>query len=295
VASRQRGATPQEKELGEARAKMLSEQMGLFVLRRTKDVNLRYLPPKTEYVVFCPPSPLQIQLYRALLGSRLVRDCLTGHMGSSRHLVVIGALKNLCNSPVITLQSYQQALVEKPPENVYADMGDYFSDGFDDVADTAINGKLHFLAEFLTHLRSDRAKERVLVVSNSTKCLDRIEALCSARGFPFLRLQGSTATSKRLQMVERFNSRRCDDFVFLVSSKAGGVGLNIVGASRLVLFDTDWNPANDCERERLLYSLANPSNPAPNPPLLSASHGAGVAGRADAQGLHLPAAVHRHH
>jgi superfamily II DNA or RNA helicase len=63
------------------------------------------------------------------------------------------------------------------------------------------------------------------------------------QGFPVIRLDGSTSAGKRQKLVDQFNDQTQDEFVFLLSSKAGGCGLNIIGANRLVLFDPDWNPA----------------------------------------------------
>jgi hypothetical protein len=66
-------------------------------------------------------------------------------------------------------------------------------------------------------------------------------------GLSFLRLDGSTDAARRVELVKHFNRADRDHFAFLLSSKAGGVGLNLVGASRLVLFDPDWNPATDAQ------------------------------------------------
>jgi len=101
--------------------------------------------------------------------------------------------------------------------------------------------------QMLHQLRQAPEQEKVVVVSNSTKCLTEIELLCRAADFPLQRLEGSTPSTKRVEMVQRFNMGYGEQFLFLLSSKAGGVGLNIVGASRLVLFDSDWNPANDLQ------------------------------------------------
>lgn len=65
--------------------------------------------------------------------------------------------------------------------------------------------------------------------------------------YPTCRLDGSTPTLERNRLVERFNYSYSNAFVFLLSSKAGGVGLNVTGASRLILFDSDWNPATDLQ------------------------------------------------
>ena len=72
-----------------------------------------------------------------------------------------------------------------------------------------------------------------------------IGALCRERGWPALRLDGSTSIGKRQKLVTDFNDAGQDHFAFLLSSKAGGCGLNLVGGNRLILFDMSWNPAED--------------------------------------------------
>ena len=88
---------------------------------------------------------------------------------------------------------------------------------------------------------------RVVVVSNYTQTLDLLQDLCVHLGYTFCRLDGQTPTNQRQRLVDNFNSPYSNHFLFLLSSKAGGVGLNLVGASHLVLYDIDWNPANDIQ------------------------------------------------
>lgn len=88
-------------------------------------------------------------------------------------------------------------------------------------------------------------KERIVIVSNYTQTLDVISNLCRERNWPVTRLDGSTTVTKRQKLVDAFNDPFSDSFAFLLSSKAGGCGINLIGASRLVLFDPDWNPAVD--------------------------------------------------
>uniref|UniRef100_A0A671UMA3 RAD54 homolog B n=1 Tax=Sparus aurata TaxID=8175 RepID=A0A671UMA3_SPAAU len=90
-------------------------------------------------------------------------------------------------------------------------------------------------------------KERKDNVSNYTKTLDMLQDLCAHMGYTFSRLDGHTPTNQRQRLVDNFNSPYSQNFLFLLSSKAGGVGLNLVGASHLVLYDIDWNPANDIQ------------------------------------------------
>jgi DNA repair and recombination protein RAD54B len=86
----------------------------------------------------------------------------------------------------------------------------------------------------------------VVVISNYTSTLNLIEQLLKSSDLPSLRLDGSVAASKRQSLVDQFNrSKSSKVFAFLLSAKAGGVGLNLIGASRLILFDVDWNPATD--------------------------------------------------
>lgn len=88
---------------------------------------------------------------------------------------------------------------------------------------------------------------RVVVVSNYTQTLDLLQDLCMHMGYTFCRLDGHTPTGQRQRLVDSFNSPYSQSFLFLLSSKAGGVGLNLIGASHLVLYDIDWNPANDIQ------------------------------------------------
>ena len=80
-----------------------------------------------------------------------------------------------------------------------------------------------------------------------TQTLDLFATLCRQRSWPVIRLDGSTPPGKRQKLVDQFNDATRDEFVFLLSSKAGGCGLNLIGGSRLILFDPDWNPATDLQ------------------------------------------------
>ncbi|KAF3607253.1 hypothetical protein DY000_02049928 [Brassica cretica] len=107
-----------------------------------------------------------------------------------------------------------------------------------------LSGKMHVLSRLLANLRRN-TDDRIVLVSNYTQTLDLFAQLCRERRYPYLRLDGSTSISKRQKLVNRLNDPTKDEFAFLLSSKAGGCGLNLIGANRLVLFDPDWNPAND--------------------------------------------------
>lgn len=87
--------------------------------------------------------------------------------------------------------------------------------------------------------------DKIVLVSNYTQTLDLFEKLCRKRRYSYVRLDGSMTIKKRSKVVDEFNKPDSNQFIFMLSSKAGGCGLNLIGANRLIMFDPDWNPAND--------------------------------------------------
>lgn len=227
--SRQPEAMKKDIEKGRKRSEELSRLTKLFTLRRTADTLDKYLPPKTDTVLFCSPTSQQIQIYSALLESNLIKRCM-GSADTADTLRAITILKKLCNSPTLIKDSdFGNSNVEIPP-----------------MLSTS-SGKLKVLEAFLHKLYTE-SSEKVVIVSGYTSTLDLIEDKLGEMNLASLRLDGSTQTKKRQSMVDQFNStspKQC--FAFLLSAKSGGTGLNLVGASRLFLFDTDWNPSVDLQ------------------------------------------------
>ena len=97
----------------------------------------------------------------------------------------------------------------------------------------------------LARIRQD-TNDKIVLISNFTQTLDIIERLCRVNRYGSLRLDGTQAIKKRQKLVDKFNDpENTSDFIFLLSSKAGGCGINLIGANRLILLDPDWNPAAD--------------------------------------------------
>ena len=107
-----------------------------------------------------------------------------------------------------------------------------------------LSGKLMVLDCLLAFIKST-TNDKIVLVSNYTQTLDLFERLSAKRKYRYVRLDGSMSIKKRAKVVDNFNNPDSDDFIFMLSSKAGGCGLNLIGANRLVMFDPDWNPAND--------------------------------------------------
>lgn len=90
--------------------------------------------------------------------------------------------------------------------------------------------------------------EKLIIVSNYTETLTIFENLCIKRGYPFIRFDGKTKISSRQNLVDIFNAPNTPtnrNFAFLLSAKAGGCGLNLIGCCKMILLDPDWNPSND--------------------------------------------------
>ncbi|XP_037597799.1 DNA repair and recombination protein RAD54B isoform X5 [Cebus imitator] len=253
ILSREPSASEEEKELGERRAAELTCLTGLFILRRTQEIINKYLPPKIENVVFCRPVALQIELYRKLLNSQVVRFCLQGLLENSPHLICIGALKKLCNHPCLLFNSIKEkecsSTCDKNEEkSLYKGLLSVFPADYNPLLFTEKeSGKLQVLSKLLAVIHELRPTERVVLVSNYTQTLNILQEVCKRHGYAYTRLDGQTPISQRQQIVDGFNSQHSSVFIFLLSSKAGGVGLNLIGGSHLILYDIDWNPATDIQ------------------------------------------------
>ncbi|XP_022357968.1 DNA repair and recombination protein RAD54B [Enhydra lutris kenyoni] len=253
IISRQPSASEEEKELGEKRAAELTCLTGLFILRRTQEVINKYLPPKIENVVFCRPGALQIELYRKLLNSQAVKFCLRGLLGNSPHLICIGALKKLCNHPCLLFNSikekeYSSTWDGNEERSLYEGLVDVFPADYNPLMFTEEeSGKLQVLLKLLAVIHELRPTEKVVLVSNYTQTLNILQEVCKRHGYTYTRLDGQTPVFERQKIVDGFNSKYSSDFIFLLSSKAGGVGLNLIGGSHLILYDIDWNPATDIQ------------------------------------------------
>ena len=111
--------------------------------------------------------------------------------------------------------------------------------------------------DLLAGVRAEQGK--VVIVSNYVETLNILQALCERRRWQVLRLDGSTPGDKRQELVDRFNSAyNTTQCIFLLSAKAGGQGLNLIGGNRLVLFDPEWNPAIDLQAMARIWRDGQP-------------------------------------
>ncbi|KAJ6641570.1 DNA repair and recombination protein RAD54B [Pseudolycoriella hygida] len=230
LASQQPHASEWVIELGEERAEELNQLTSGFILRRTHDVITKYLPKKQEFVVFCKQTDLQRELIQRTL------ELYENNDDPANGLQIITSLKKICNHPaLINTGNQNDALTEQIRQLVpsWQDMGPFDS------------GKLCVLDDLLHEMH--KRQEKLVLISYHTKTLNVLQEWLNYLNFTNCRLDGTTPTNARNSIVEDFNNPDKDFFIFLLSAKAGGVGLNLIGASRLVLFDNDWNPASDLQ------------------------------------------------
>nr|XP_012228606.1 PREDICTED: DNA repair and recombination protein RAD54B-like isoform X2 [Linepithema humile] len=221
--------------LGNERAKELHERTKPFILRRTQQAINKYLPSKNEMVLFCSLSSEQQELYSLVTDAWYNKLCIQNK--NIMHLSIITALKKICNHPNLFINDKENALHDILPKTTARTQQD---ENF-----TKYCGKVTIVQTLMRNLK--KTDEKLVLVSYYTQTLDLLETVCTMERLKFLRLDGSTSSSTRSKVIEHFNTQTDDSRVFLLSAKAGGVGLNLPGASRLVLFDSDWNPASDAQ------------------------------------------------
>lgn len=238
-----------------------------FILRRTTAAVLRSaLPPKVTHYVFCGLSAEQERLYEAI--TELQKRSLVSNGGEWRvarcvrrrdsqvTLSFVHALRLLCVHPALCREcaehsSALQALVGGDDVE-RGDGSDIEREERGDIEreergdDTPLSYKLDAITRIVAAILAS-TDELVLVISTYTQILNFLGKLCDARNWGYFRLDGSTDVAQRQSLVNAFNARLTPKRLFLLSARAGGVGLNITGASRVVMVEPAWNPAIDAQ------------------------------------------------
>ncbi|RWS31309.1 DNA repair and recombination protein RAD54-like protein [Leptotrombidium deliense] len=230
-------ASDRECEIGKERLNELVQIVKKCMIRRTSDILSKYLPQKIEFVVCCNLTDVQRDIYLSFIKSKATANLSEAKMCAS--LKAINFLKCLCNHPELVFDNIkkekQTHLFQHYPPNFKVESKRTLPE---------LSGKMKILDHLLAMIKS-QSQDKVVLVSNYTQTLDLFEKLCSMRGYLFVRLDGKMSIKKRGKVVEAFNNPSSAEFVFMLSSKAGGCGLNLIGANRLIMYDPDWNPAND--------------------------------------------------
>ncbi|CAN1164463.1 ISWI chromatin-remodeling complex ATPase CHR17 [Linum perenne] len=198
-----------------------------FLLRRLKFDVEKGLPPKKETILKVGMSQMQKQYYKALLQKDL--EVVNAGGERKRLLNIAMQLQKCCNHPYLF-----QGAEPGPPYTT----GDHL---------VTNAGKMVLLDKLLPKLK-DRGS-RVLIFSQMTKMLDILEDYLMCCGYQYCRIDGNTGGEDHDASIEGFNKPGSEKFVFLLLTRAGGLGINLATADVVILYDSDWNPQVDLQAQ----------------------------------------------
>ncbi|KFW89151.1 SWI/SNF-related matrix-associated actin-dependent regulator of chromatin subfamily A containing DEAD/H box 1, partial [Phalacrocorax carbo] len=243
-----------------------------FILRRVKDEVLKQLPPKKDLIELCAMSEKQEQLYCDLLNK--LKKTINSNEKNSDMGNVMMQLRKMANHPLLHRQYYtadklrtmSMLMLKEPthcdanPDLIFEDMTvmtdfelhllckqySHVSDFKLDMDHILDSGKFRALERILSDLKEKG--DRVVLFSQFTMMLDILEVFLKHWQHRYIRLDGKTQISDRIHLIDEFNTDM-GIFVFLLSTKAGGLGINLTSANVVILHDIDCNPYNDKQAE----------------------------------------------
>ncbi|KAL7495615.1 hypothetical protein ACHAWT_005016 [Skeletonema menzelii] len=236
-------ASPMQVQLAYRCSLVLRDLINPYLLRRQKkDVKeVNRMPGKTEQVLFCRLSPKQRRMYEEFLRSDEVMGVMRG---SANLLGAVTTLRKICNHASLVANADGSMHPSLNDDSSSSDEEFYEED--DAIADQS--GKLQVLSKILPLWKQQGHK--VIIFTQWRKMLDIIERFSNMQGWNYARMDGNTNVAARQRLVDKFNNDE-SYFCMLMTTKTGGVGLNITGANRVLLYDPDWNPQTDAQaRER---------------------------------------------
>ncbi|XP_038158707.1 chromodomain-helicase-DNA-binding protein 4a isoform X2 [Cyprinodon tularosa] len=216
----------------EDQIKKLHDMLGPHMLRRLKADVFKHMPSKTELIVRVELSPMQKKYYKFILTKNFEALNTKGGGNQVSLLNVVMDLKKCCNHPYL----FPGAAMEAPklPNGMY-----------DGSALTKSSGKLMLLQKMMRKLKE--GGHRVLIFSQMTKMLDLLEDFLENEGYKYERIDGGITGGMRQEAIDRFNAPGAQQFAFLLSTRAGGLGINLATADTVIIYDSDWNPHNDVQ------------------------------------------------
>lgn len=225
-----------------------------YLLRRVKEDVEKTMPPKEETILEVTLTPIQKKYYKAIYEKNtnfLFQGTKNSNAPSLMNIMM--ELRKCCNHPFLIKGAEERIWKEKKPKpsSKDDDNNDSSSSSPSDKLKVLENcliessGKMVLLSKLLPHLKKDGHK--VLIFSQMVRVLDLLEDLLRFKQYKYERLDGSVPASVRTQAVDRFCSPKFKRDVMLLSTRAGGLGLNLTAADTVIIYDSDWNPQNDLQ------------------------------------------------
>lgn len=222
----------QERRETQEKLSHLHTAIAPFILRRTKETVESDLPPKTEKIIRVELSDVQLDYYKNILTRNYA--ALKDANGQKQSLLnIMMELKKISNHPYM-FQGAEERVLNGSTRREDQIKGLITS-----------SGKMMLLDQLLTKLKKDG--HRVLIFSQMVKMLDILGDYLRIRGYQFQRLDGTIPAGPRRMAINHFNADGSDDFCFLLSTRAGGLGINLMTADTVIIYDSDWNPQADLQ------------------------------------------------
>eukprot|EP00250_Pteridium_aquilinum_P026525 c33139_g1_i1 orf=270-2639(+) len=204
-----------------------------FLLRRLKEDVEKSLPLKKEIILYAPMSDKQKEFHEFLINKTLIKHMeenlqCPGSTLKARLNNVFMQLRKNCNHPDLLTSQFESDINWPPADKLVEQCG-----------------KLKLLDRLLVHLRERGHK--VLIFSQMTKVMDILEYYLQERGFSPFRIDGGVAQAERQRQIQEFNQVDGKNFIFLLSTRAGGLGINLTSADTAIIYDSDWNPHMDMQ------------------------------------------------
>ncbi|CEG48043.1 hypothetical protein, variant 1 [Plasmopara halstedii] len=222
----------------------LQQLLAPYILRRVKEDVEKSIPPKEETIISVELTTLQKQYYRAIYDknkSFLYRGTKNG-LPTLNNIQL--QLRKCCNHPF---------LIKGVEERELGELGRNPSPSQVMEKTIECSGKMMLVSKLIPKLKRDGHK--ILIFSQFLKQLDLLERYCDANSFIYERLDGSSGGSVRQSAIDRFSRPHSKSFIFLLSTKAGGVGINLIAADTVIIFDSDWNPMNDLQAQSRCHRI----------------------------------------
>ena len=201
-----------------------------FLLRREKKEVEKELPSKTEYVIKLQISDWQKIVYSQIKEQGLLaEDPSTGRLGNKALMNTMMQLRKVCNHPYHFID-LNNSMFEHIDEWIIKSSGKF------EFLDRIIPKLLYF-------------KHKILIFSQMTQLLNILERYFIFKGLKYLRLDGGTKSEERARQIELFSKNDEDYMIFILSTRAGGLGLNLQSADTVIIFDSDWNPQMDIQAQ----------------------------------------------
>ncbi|KAI4345067.1 hypothetical protein L6164_012234 [Bauhinia variegata] len=260
-----KNASQREKSIGSSVAKELRDRIQPYFLRRLKsevfsqddNKSTEKLSQKQEIIVWLRLTSVQRHLYEAFLKSEIVLSAFDGSP-----LAALTILKKICDHPLLLTKRAAEDVLEgmesmlKPEEvNVAEKLAMHIADvaDRDEFADEHdVSCKISFIMSLLDNLVPEG--HNVLIFSQTRKMLNLIQESLAAKGFTFLRIDGTTKASERMRIVNDFQEG-VGAPIFLLTSQVGGLGLTLTRADRVIVVDPAWNPSTDNQSVDRAYRI----------------------------------------